>query len=737
MGSVYAARQVGLNRDVAVKLLHTLCTGSDRGRFEREAEILSRLSHPGIPTFYHFGIWQQTPYFAMQLVEGRTLRQILSTDAKLTPEKAMRFIVQVCSAVDYAHRQGIVHRDLTPNNLVLGTDGNLKVLDFGLSYFFEEERQKLTQTGALVGSIHYMSPEQCDGKKADQRSDIYSLACVLYELVVGEPPFQATNPIGVLHKHKHETFPSLQGQCPISVPGGLQEVLEMATQKDPALRYQHMSELETDLGLILSGNGKGIGEARVPLPAKPSHRYTRIMVIISALTIIIGSVIYHTHRNWNVWEKKASSSSPSSLSSAPYGGPEGLGLKALLREMNANIDRHEYDQAILRAKEWRQRGCTSTDRHDLLEFHFLRAKALIKLDRLVGAIDAFEAALNYSEWNSTPSKSDISAMEAESILINPQTIRNPKMLNRAKELLSMAVNFHSPLSSNHLCFLTNRALVAALDDDDAHFQSYSKDALDLTLKFDGSERSGSRGRLASTALLLLRLGKVEAAAALLDLAAKSVPATGSDILARELASVGYQCAALKGVETEQSFEKLRSLDGCSNKPLQKCMDADGSIFTTTVRELGAGKYYVLAERLARDAAMRLKSAGAGRETLHLLLECQCEQELRLDNIPAAERCLDTIKSLFPAVPNVYHRIADARLQLAEAWSRQQNFERSRNQLELARSEDPLLSKKVGTEYIRTYRLSADHLVKQGHYDQAKQQELQGRRYAKECGLPYI
>lgn len=196
MGSVFRARQIGLNREVALKLLHSSLIGDadSRARFEREGKVLSAMSHPGLPVFYHFGLWNSVfPYIAMEFLEGVSLRSLIDERGKLPWSQVLEIGLQATAGMTASHAHGIIHRDLKPNNIMLvetsTTHPQVKIVDFGLAGFCEKQHeQKLTNTGLLIGSVHYMSPEQCVGKRADQRSDIYSLGCVLYEALAGSPP---------------------------------------------------------------------------------------------------------------------------------------------------------------------------------------------------------------------------------------------------------------------------------------------------------------------------------------------------------------------------------------------------------------------------------------------------------------------------------------------------------------------------------------------------------------------
>lgn len=265
MGLVYRAKQQGLERIVALKILEpTLVSDSESlARFEREARSISLLNHVHIASFFSYGIHEGTaPYIAMEFLEGKNLKSLIQeTDDGLDWQRALKICLQICDAMDYAHAQGVVHRDLKPNNIILLESPHpdwVKVVDFGLAKLSEltdSGKQRLTKTGELLGSVDYLSPEQCLGRQTDQRSDIYSLACMLFEMLTGRTPFQSDNPIGQIHKHANEDSPFITTVSQKLFPPGLELLVKKSLSKDPAERYQQMADLAADLRLILEGKG--------------------------------------------------------------------------------------------------------------------------------------------------------------------------------------------------------------------------------------------------------------------------------------------------------------------------------------------------------------------------------------------------------------------------------------------------------------------------------------------------
>lgn len=257
-GTVYRARDTALDRDVAVKVLSAINSTDPvaRARFEREAKLLSQLRHPHIVSIFNLGIDSDGLIFiAMQLLEGQTLRSTIRTEGPLAPLRAAKIIAQVAAAVDYAHSKDVIHRDLKPDNIMLLNSPEpdfVAVLDFGLSAFSFGDQfniQRLTQTGEIVGTATYMSPEMCLGGRANACTDVYALGCVLYECLAGHAPFLADDPVQLLAKHIGSDPPAL----PDSVPSDLAKIALKAMQKDPKNRFQSMADLLGALNAVLAG----------------------------------------------------------------------------------------------------------------------------------------------------------------------------------------------------------------------------------------------------------------------------------------------------------------------------------------------------------------------------------------------------------------------------------------------------------------------------------------------------
>ncbi|MBV9161662.1 MAG: Stk1 family PASTA domain-containing Ser/Thr kinase [Pseudonocardiales bacterium] len=257
MSEVHRGRDVRLGRDVAVKVLRVDLARDPQfqHRFRREAQNAAALNHPAIVAVYDTGEtvsdYGPLPYIVMEFVDGRTLRDIVKTEGPMDEQRAMETMADVCAALDFSHRNGIVHRDVKPANVMINNNGAVKVMDFGIARALADG-QGVTQTAAVVGTAQYLSPEQARGELVDARSDVYSAGCVLYELITGAPPFTGDSPVAVAYQHVREdpTPPSHQNP---DVSAALDAVVLKAMSKNPANRYQSAAEMRTDLVRVLSG----------------------------------------------------------------------------------------------------------------------------------------------------------------------------------------------------------------------------------------------------------------------------------------------------------------------------------------------------------------------------------------------------------------------------------------------------------------------------------------------------
>jgi eukaryotic-like serine/threonine-protein kinase len=276
MGSVYKARHLLLDRFVAVKMMKSdlLKDANTAERFKREAQASARLTHPNAVTVYDFGIGGDgSAYLVMELLRGSSLRDMLKRDHVLSYERAVEVFGKICSAIDSAHEQGIIHRDLKPDNVMVDerTDGSadVKVVDFGIAKFKgpTPDTAHLTGTGMIIGTVHYMSPEQCRGHEIDARSDIYSIGIMLYEAVTGRTPFESHTPSAVIIDHVNTPPPSprvLRGDLPPAV----EQVILDALAKRPEDRPRTAGELARRLANAVPRGGRA-ADVTEPLSAMP------------------------------------------------------------------------------------------------------------------------------------------------------------------------------------------------------------------------------------------------------------------------------------------------------------------------------------------------------------------------------------------------------------------------------------------------------------------------------------
>ncbi|MGV9746174.1 Stk1 family PASTA domain-containing Ser/Thr kinase [Rhodococcus zopfii] len=258
MSEVHLARDLRLGRDVAIKVLRADLARDPTFylRFRREAQNAAALNHPAIVAVYDTGEAETEtgplPYIVMEYVEGETLRDIVRGTGPMAPKRAMEVIADVCAALDFSHRNMIVHRDVKPANVMINKAGAVKVMDFGIARAISDAASPMTQTAAVIGTAQYLSPEQARGEQVDARSDVYSVGCVLFEILTGEPPFKGDSPVAVAYQHVRED-PPLPSSVNPSVPPELDSVILKAMAKNPANRYQSAAEMRSDLIRVLSG----------------------------------------------------------------------------------------------------------------------------------------------------------------------------------------------------------------------------------------------------------------------------------------------------------------------------------------------------------------------------------------------------------------------------------------------------------------------------------------------------
>ncbi|MFL6144305.1 MAG: Stk1 family PASTA domain-containing Ser/Thr kinase [Labedaea sp.] len=258
MSEVHRGRDVRLGREVAVKVLRADLARDPQfqERFRREAQNAAALNHPAIVAVYDTGETRTSygplPYIVMEYVDGQTLRDIVKTEGPLPGQRAMEIMADVCAALDFSHRHGIVHRDVKPANVMITRNGAVKVMDFGIARATTDGQAAVTQTAAVIGTAQYLSPEQARGETVDARSDVYAAGCVLFELLTGEPPFTGDSPVAVAYQHVRED-PKPPSALNPRVNPALDAVVLKAMSKGAANRYQSAAEMRTDLVRVLSG----------------------------------------------------------------------------------------------------------------------------------------------------------------------------------------------------------------------------------------------------------------------------------------------------------------------------------------------------------------------------------------------------------------------------------------------------------------------------------------------------
>ena len=258
MAEVFRARDIRLDRIVAVKTLREDLArdATFQARFRREAQSAASLNHPSIVAVYDTGEDNEgpshVPYIVMEYVDGRTLRDLLRDDRRLLPERALEITDGVLRALDYSHRNGIIHRDIKPGNVMLTRTGEVKVMDFGIARAVSDAQATMTQTAQVIGTAQYLSPEQARGERVDARSDLYSTGCLLYELLTGRPPFLGDSPVAIAYQHVREN-PVPPSQLDPEIPAWADSIVLRAMAKDPADRYQSAADMRTDIQRALSG----------------------------------------------------------------------------------------------------------------------------------------------------------------------------------------------------------------------------------------------------------------------------------------------------------------------------------------------------------------------------------------------------------------------------------------------------------------------------------------------------
>jgi beta-lactam-binding protein with PASTA domain/predicted Ser/Thr protein kinase len=291
MADVYCAEDTQLGRDVALKLLYRRFAEDFEfvERFHREASSAAGLQHPNVVQVFDRGEWDGTYYIAMELLHGRNLKQVVRDHGALEPALAVHLVIQILKAARFAHRRGIVHRDIKPHNVIVDDEGRAKVTDFGIA---RAGASDMTETGSIMGTAHYLSPEQAQGLPVDARSDLYSTGIVLYELLTGAPPFDAESPVTIALKQVSETpVPAVQRNP--AVPAPLDAVVMRALRKEPAERFQDADAFIAALESAMAGGYvETVAAAEDPVEAleEEDRRNWRRIALIALIVLALAAL---------------------------------------------------------------------------------------------------------------------------------------------------------------------------------------------------------------------------------------------------------------------------------------------------------------------------------------------------------------------------------------------------------------------------------------------------------------
>ena len=246
MANVYMAKDTILDRKVAIKVLRGDLSGDDKfiRRFQREALSVSNLSHQNIVEVYDVGEENGQHYIVMEYIDGKTLKQLLQKRGSLTLSEVMDIMNQLTDGLTHAHGAYIIHRDIKPQNIMIQDDGLIKITDFGIAMALNATQ--LTQTNSVMGSVHYLPPEQANGKGSTIKSDVYSLGILMYELLTGNVPFKGDNAVEIALKHMKEKIPSIRRQNP-TIPQSVENIVLRATAKNPKNRYESIHEMHEEI----------------------------------------------------------------------------------------------------------------------------------------------------------------------------------------------------------------------------------------------------------------------------------------------------------------------------------------------------------------------------------------------------------------------------------------------------------------------------------------------------------
>ena len=273
MAIVYRAIDQRTGHNVAVKVLRPEFNQDVEfvSRFQREAEAASKMTHHNIVNLLDVGMDGENRYLVMEYVQGKTLKELIKEKGRLSPAVAAQITISILSALQHAHQNGIIHRDIKPQNILVHADGHIKVADFGIARMANSST--LTRGDSVMGSVHYFSPEQASGQAANATSDLYSVGVVMYEMLTGRVPFDGDSPVAVAMQHLHARPAPIENFAPES-PAAINHVCLMAMEKKPQYRYQSAREMATELRMALEGRTEKmqprVVEKPMTVPAQPA-----------------------------------------------------------------------------------------------------------------------------------------------------------------------------------------------------------------------------------------------------------------------------------------------------------------------------------------------------------------------------------------------------------------------------------------------------------------------------------
>ena len=294
MADVYLAQDVRLNRQVAIKILRSDLARDPSfvTRFNKEALSVAALNHPGIVSVYDSGKEDSPsgamPYIVMEFVEGKTLREIVNKGERFALNRAVEITEGILIALQYSHKNGIIHRDIKPGNIMITDNGDVKVMDFGIARALADTGATMTSTWNIIGTAQYLSPEQATGTQADARSDLYSVGCLLYELLAGRPPFTGDTPVAIAYQHVSAPLIPIT-EIQESLNPDLNAFFSIALAKDANERYQSANAMLKDLKKLIKGEGI---TTQIPKQMRKEKARNRIAALSIALVLLVGGVSY-------------------------------------------------------------------------------------------------------------------------------------------------------------------------------------------------------------------------------------------------------------------------------------------------------------------------------------------------------------------------------------------------------------------------------------------------------------